>query len=140
MKYAGKQTSAESMGSMLAYMARIILGRDANPHGFRHAKIFQLLEERHLPISDVARYVGHASIQMTMEYSFAGVESFRDSFEKSNGGPPVQAPTAASPAPAPLPTAAPNVVESKVKALCEAFKAGLLTTEAFTAAVNGIKS
>lgn len=140
LKYAGKQTSAESMGSMLSYLAQDLLGRNANPHGFRHAKIFQLLEEKRLPISDVARYVGHGSIQMTMEYSFAGVESFKESFERSNGGPLVQAPAAAPPAPAPLPAIAPNVVESKVKALCEAFKAGLLTTEAFTAAVNGIKS
>ncbi len=130
----GEAMPPKLLGRMVSDLTSEILDRDVNPQAFRHAKVFELLEAKGLPIQEVARYMGHSDIQTTMDYSFAGVEQQRVAFQRAamngNGTAP-----AAPPAP---PTTPPDDFRAKVAVLADLQRQGILTAEAFAAAVGAL--
>jgi integrase len=129
----GEPVPPDGLGKMMGRQASRILGRSVNPHAFRHAKAFYLLEVAHLPLHNAADYLGHTNIQMTADYSYTSVKEQREAFKNGNGGP--------APAPEPAPSPAPSgKLDAAVAALTSAYSRGDLSADAFAAAVAALSS
>jgi hypothetical protein len=121
------------MGIMISRLSTRVLGRDVNPHSFRHAKAFYLLEVKRIDVHQTKEYLGHGNIQQTLDYSYTGVEEQRAAFMNGNGGPAL----AQSPAPSPAPS---GKLDAAVAALTAAYSRGDLSADAFAAAVAALSS
>ena len=129
----GKGATPGTMGSMLARLATHILNRRVNAHAFRHAKIFYLIEVRGIDANHVMAYVGHSTIQQTLDYCYTGIEEMRVAFQGALPVPIVVEPVSASPGP-------PGGLDVAVSALTAAFSRGELSVAAFAAAVTALSS
>ncbi|GAG90193.1 unnamed protein product, partial [marine sediment metagenome] len=127
----GAQSNPGTMGGLVARLASDILGRRANAHSFRHAKVFYLLEVRGLTPHHVMTYMGHSNIQQTLDYSHTGIEEQRSAFNQ----PPASPSGEATPALAPVPE---GRIDAAVGALTAAYESGSLSAVAFAAAVTAL--
>lgn len=131
---AGKPMSPNTMGKFLARVAKRLLGHHQAPHGWRHAKIFSLIEVEGWDIQVVSKYAGHEDIKTTMGYCATGIEEQRAAdrdakARRANG---------TAPSPSPAPSAAPEPspsLDAAVRALTALLSAGHLSPAAYTEAV-----
>ena len=131
---AGKPMSPNTMGKFLGRVAKRLLGHHQAPHGWRHAKIFSLIEVEGWDIQVVSKYVGHENIQTTMGYCATGIEeqrtADRDAKARRTNG--------TAPSPSPAPSAAPEPpapLDVAVRALTALLSAGHLSPAAYAEAV-----
>ena len=128
---AGKAMAPNTMGKFLARIAKRLLGHHQAPHGWRHHKIFSLIEVEGWAIQVVSNYVGHEDIKTTMGYCATGIEeqrtADRDAKARRTNG---KAPSAPSD-PSPAPDTSGTSFEDKVRALAALRDEGVISAEDF---------
>jgi site-specific recombinase XerD len=120
----GSPLTRGTIDSIVRHLTAGRLEQSYNPHSFRHAKVYYLLEERHWPAHLVAKYMGHSSIQTTFSYYDAGPDEMRAA-ENGHGAPP---------APAAVPAG-----EDIIALLSRDLKDGKITKEVYRSALAALK-
>jgi integrase len=127
----GNPLQPNGMSQLIKRCASHILGRSVNPHALRHAKAFYLIEVARVDLHQAKEYLGHATINQTLAYSYTGVAEQKAAFERAEDKSP-EAPTVL---PDPAPSSSSDF-EEKVRVLGDLHKSGVLTTEAFGEAMS----
>lgn len=125
---AGEPLSPKNMGFIYGRLGDRLVGRHINPHAYRHAKAFRLLEVDRIEPHQAKLYLGHSSLDQTLAYVYGGVEEQKAAFDAVGAAPVTPVPSAA----------VPDFV-SKMKVLAELNAQGILTDSAFAAAVAALQ-
>lgn len=126
---AGEPLTPKAMGGIYRRLGDRIIGRHVNPHAYRHAKAFHLLEVARIDPHQAKVYLGHCNLDQTLAYVYSGVDEQRAAF------------AAVGAAPAPAPSPAPSgKLDAAVAALTAAYSRGDLSADAFAAAVAALSS
>ena len=123
----GDPLSPMNVGNIYSRLGDRIVGRHINPHAYRHAKAFRLLEVDGIEPHQAMLYLGHSTLDQTLAYVYAGVEEQRAAFAAVGVAPVTPEPSVAAPDYA-----------AKVKVLAELNAQGILADSAFAAAVAAL--
>jgi len=123
----GQPLTSGGVASIVKHLSNDIVGRRINPHAFRHAKVFYLLNIKRLKIEKVARYMGHDNIQTTMDYEYLGARDLKREFaeaEKTNSRHTIKSASTLG-----------NELDDNIAKLKDLHDQGILNDAAFGAAV-----